>query len=114
MGSSLHCEKKMTKGSLDRSNIKRCAEHHAEIVENELQKSELNHRLIFQKSALGQLICAQKDLRIIKVNEAALDLYGYSEDEFLHLDIRQLRLPSDRAALDERVDEALKLEKPPK
>lgn len=87
---------------------------HSGILLNELHRSESNHRLIFQKSALPQLICTQKDLRIIKVNEAALNLYGYDEDEFLRLDIRQLRLPSDRAALDARVDEALKMEKPPK
>ena len=105
----------MTKISLNKSKVKTSAENYAtEIIENELRKSEANHRLIFQKSALGQLICAQKDLRIMKVNEAALDLYGYSEDEFLRLDIRQLRMPSDRDALHERVDEALKLEKPPK
>lgn len=81
---------------------------------NELRKSEANHRLIFQKSALAQLICTQNNLHIIKVNEAALELYGYTEDEFLQLDIRQLRLPSDRGALDSRVNEALELEKPPK
>ena len=86
----------------------------SETLLDELRKSEANHRLIFQKSALPQLICTQKDLHIIKVNEAALDLYGYDEDEFLQLDIRQLRLPSDRAALDGRVKEALELEKPPK
>ena len=38
-----------------------------EHVENELRKSEFNHRLIFQKSALPQLICTQKDLCILKV-----------------------------------------------
>jgi PAS domain S-box-containing protein len=81
---------------------------------NELRKSEANHRLIFQKSALGQLICTQQNLHIVKVNEAALELYGYSEEEFLQLDIRQLRLPSERAALDRRVDEAVQLERPPK
>jgi PAS domain S-box-containing protein len=85
-----------------------------EHVENELRKSEANHRLIFQKSALPQLICTQKDQHIVKVNEAALDLYGYSEDEFLRLDIRQLRLLSQRAALDQRVREALRSEQPPK
>jgi PAS domain S-box-containing protein len=105
----------MTQISLNQSKVKMNVEHEAsKSVENELLKSEANHRLIFQKSALGQLICAQKDLRILKVNEAALELYGYSEVEFLRLDIRQLRLPSDRAALEGRVSEALQLEKPPK
>ena len=41
-------------------------------------------------------------------------MYGYDEVEFLQLDIRQLRLSSDREALDARVDEALQLEKPSK
>ncbi|MHA4844120.1 PAS domain-containing sensor histidine kinase [Flavitalea antarctica] len=84
------------------------------VLLNELRKSEANHRLIFQKSALPQLICTQKDLHITKVNEAALELYGYNESEFLNLEIRQLRLPPDRAALDRRVTEALQQEKPPK
>src|SRR5690349_19199480 len=84
-----------------------------EVLLNELRKSEAIHRLIFQKSALAQLICTQKGQEIIKVNEAALDLYGYDEDEFLRLDIRQLRLPSDRAALDARVNAAMQMEKPP-
>ncbi len=70
-----------------------------ELLLNELRKSEANHRLIFQKSALAQLICTQNSLHIVKVNEAALDLYGYDEHEFLRLDIRQLRLPADRASL---------------
>src|SRR5437868_3936595 len=93
----------MSQGNFDNENLL-----------DELRKSEANHRLIFQKSALAQLICIQKGLRIVKVNEAATDLYGYDEDEFLQLDVRQLRLPADRAALDNRVDEALQLEKPPK
>lgn len=81
---------------------------------SELRKSEENHRLIFQKSALAQLICTQQDLRIAKVNQAALELYGYTEAEFLRLGVRKLRLPADRPALDNRVDEALLAEKPPK
>lgn len=104
----------MSKKDSDRSRVKTGTENfNSEHVENELKKSEANYRLIFQKSALAQLICTQNGLHIIKVNEAALDLYGYSEDEFLQLDIRQLRMPSDRPALQQRVDEALQLEKPP-
>jgi PAS domain S-box-containing protein len=105
----------MSKKDSDRSKVKTGTENFdSEHVENELRKSEANYRLIFQKSALAQLICTQKDLCILKVNEAALDLYGYTEDEFLRLDIRQLRLPADRAALNEKVREAWGLEKPPK
>jgi PAS domain S-box-containing protein len=105
----------MTKRGVDKRKAKSGAGHdHHAVVENELRISEANHRLIFQKSALGQLICTQKDLHIIKVNEAALELYGYEEDEFLRLDIRQLRLPADRADLQDRVQEASRSEKPAK
>lgn len=105
----------MTKRGPDKNNAKSsAANHHHASVENELRKSEANYRLIFQKSALGQLICTQKDLHIIKVNEAALELYGYEEAEFLQLDIRELRLPSDRASLKDKVEEALHSEKPAK
>ena len=85
-----------------------------EVLLNELRKSETIHRQIFQQSALPQLICKQASLEIIKVNEAAIELYGYHEDEFLRLDIRQLRSPSVRAGLDERVKLAMQAEKPPK
>lgn len=81
---------------------------------NEPPKSESSHHLIFQKSALGQLICTQKGQQIVKVNDAALELYGYTEDEFLQLDIRQLRLPSDRAGINDRVRKALQSNKPAK
>ncbi|MGZ3852268.1 MAG: PAS domain S-box protein [Flavisolibacter sp.] len=105
----------MRNNGLNKRKVQGSAGNHATgMAENELRKSEANHRLLFQKSALGQLICTQTDLRIVKVNEAALDLYGYSEDEFLQLDIRLLRLPSDRAALEGRLREALQVEKPPK
>ncbi len=104
----------MSKKDQDNSrNKKRTEDFENEILLNELRKSEVTHRLIFQKSALPQLICTQKHLHIVKVNEAALNLYGYTEDEFLRLDIRQLRMPSERAALDGRVNEALQTEKPP-
>jgi PAS domain S-box-containing protein len=105
----------MSKEDSDKRRVKTgTANFDNEHVENELRKSEFNHRLIFQKSALAQLICTQKGQHIVKVNEAALDLYGYNEEEFLRLDIRQLRLPSQRAALDAKVNAALKLEQPPK
>ena len=104
----------MFKNPGNSSNDRNLSDFDNGILLKELRKSESNYRLIFQKSALPQLICAQNDLRITKVNEAALDLYGYDEDEFLQLDIRELRLPSDRAALDTRVNEALRLEKPQK
>jgi PAS domain S-box-containing protein len=108
-------EETMLKEDSDKNKVKTgTANFDNEHVENGLRKSEANHRLIFQKSALAQLICTQNEQHIVKVNEAALDLYGYSEEEFLRLDIRQLRIPSDRPALQERVDAALKLEKPPK
>ncbi|MBE7173704.1 MAG: PAS domain S-box protein [Williamsia sp.] len=72
----------------------------------ELQKSELNHRLLFQKSSLAEIICGEDTLQILKVNDAALEMYGYTQEEFLALDVHDLRPPSERESLKERVKEA--------
>lgn len=105
----------MVKPGHDKENNDKSAEKFDnETLFCELRKSEANYRLIFQKSALPQLICTQKGLHIVKVNEAALELYGYEEVEFLNLDIRHLRIPSERGGLDARVSDALQIERPAK
>ena len=64
----------MYKNPGNSSNDRNASDFDNGILMKELRKSEANYRLIFQKSALPQLICAQNDLRITNVNEAALDL----------------------------------------
>lgn len=45
----------------------------------------------FDDSAIPKMIFDKDTLRFIAVNKAALNLYGYTEEEFLHLTITDIR-----------------------
>ncbi|HUQ66127.1 MAG TPA: ATP-binding protein [Flavitalea sp.] len=65
-------------------------------AQQELINSEITYRLLFQKSSLGHFICTQEDLKILKVNDTAVQMYGYTQEEFLSMDIKCLRPLSER------------------
>ncbi len=56
-----------------------------------LQASEEKYRTIFYKSPLPKWIYDQETLRFMEVNEAAVNHYGYKEEEFLAMTIRDIR-----------------------
>ncbi len=49
-------------------------------IEKEYQESQARFRTIFEQSRLGNKIIAS-DLRIIKVNQALVDMLGYNREE---------------------------------
>lgn len=49
----------------------------------------------------------KENLRFLEVNDAALNLYGYSEDEFLQMDLTDLYTPEDIQTLLETSDDSL-------
>lgn len=49
--------------------------------------------LLFEQHPEPMWLFDPEDLRIVAVNEAALDKYGYSREEFLRLTVRDLRPP---------------------
>jgi PAS domain S-box-containing protein len=49
------------------------------------------HELFFEKHPNAMLIYDIETLQIIKVNQSAIDNYGYSKDEFCELTIEDLR-----------------------
>jgi PAS domain S-box-containing protein len=51
-------------------------------LEHEYNQSQNRFKAIFEQSSLGNNII-DKDLQIIKVNKALIDLFGYSENELL-------------------------------
>ncbi len=51
--------------------------------------------LIMQYSDEPMFIYSVEDLKFLKVNESALQLYGYSENEFLGMDLTDLYAPED-------------------
>jgi len=66
-----------------------------EAVQN-LVDSEKKYRSIFTKSPLPNWIFDSDTLQFLEVNEAAIRLYGYSEEEFLSMSIMDIRPPEDR------------------
>jgi PAS domain S-box-containing protein len=57
---------------------------------------EINdYSILFQYSPLPKLVYDSESLQIVDVNLAALEVYGYSRDEFLIMTIKQLRPNSE-------------------
>lgn len=64
-------------------------------AEEELFQSEQKYRLLFQNNPLPMWMVTIPGLDIIEVNNAAIEKYGYSREEFLKLNTRQLRPAED-------------------
>jgi PAS domain S-box-containing protein len=69
-------------------------------AEVELQRSEERYRLIFTLNPMPMWIYDWDTLRFLEVNEAAVNHYGYTAEEFRAMTIRDIRPPEDVAALD--------------
>lgn len=64
-------------------------------AEHELRDSEKQYRLLFNSNPQPMWVYDLETLRILAVNDAALDHYGYSRDEFLSFTIKDIRPPED-------------------
>lgn len=59
---------------------------------DDLQKSERNYSNLFHLSPLPKCVCNKETLEILDVNQAAVNHYGYSREEFLNLHFGDLFL----------------------
>ncbi|MGM4920387.1 putative bifunctional diguanylate cyclase/phosphodiesterase [Tardiphaga sp. 813_E8_N1_3] len=57
----------------------------------ELKQREASFRLLFESNPVPMIVCALDDERILSVNDAAIEHYGYTRPEFEKLTIRQLQ-----------------------
>jgi len=57
----------------------------------ELKQREASFRLLFENNPVPMIVCAMEDERILSVNDAAVEHYGYTRPEFEKLGIRQLQ-----------------------
>jgi PAS domain S-box-containing protein len=57
--------------------------------------SERNYRQLFESHPQPMWLYDVHSLRFLKVNDAAVERYGYSRDEFLAMTIRDIRPPQD-------------------
>ncbi len=69
-------------------------------AETALQESEARFRGLFDQNPLPIFVLDKQTLRFLVVNQAAIDKYGYSREEFLAMTILDLQFPEDRARVD--------------
>lgn len=68
-------------------------------TEQAVEEAARQYRELFNHSPFALGIADKKTLRFLKVNETAVKLYGYSEEEFMQLSIPDLRLPEEKEIL---------------
>ncbi|HEX8331448.1 MAG TPA: PAS domain S-box protein [Segetibacter sp.] len=68
------------------------------LSEQRLIKSEENNRVLFEQTPVP-IWMLNKDLDFIKVNQAAISEYGYTKEEFLSMNLMQIKLPEDHPSL---------------
>jgi PAS domain S-box-containing protein len=61
-----------------------------------LEQSEDQYRQLFECNPNPMWIYRSDDLRFVKVNLAAIDMYGYTEEEFLAMSILDIRPAEDK------------------
>ncbi|HET6253406.1 MAG TPA: ATP-binding protein [Puia sp.] len=64
-------------------------------AKEERQASEDKYRMLFFKSPLPKWIYDEETLRFLEVNDAAVRMYGYTQDEFLKLTLADIRPEED-------------------
>ena len=62
---------------------------------DKMDPQEGRYRMLFEHSPLPMWVIDIETLRFLGVNAAAVELYGYSRDEFLSMSVQQVRLPDD-------------------
>ena len=64
-----------------------------------VRDSEARYRLLFESNPLPMWVYDVETLAFLAVNVAAVEHYGYSQEEFLGMTIKDIRPPEDVAAL---------------
>jgi diguanylate cyclase (GGDEF)-like protein/PAS domain S-box-containing protein len=72
-------------------------------AEQALRRSEERYRDLFEASPLPMWVWDDATLDILAVNQAAVDHYGYTRDEFLLMNVRDVWEPTDAARYEEHI-----------
>jgi PAS domain S-box-containing protein len=64
-------------------------------AERRLQQSEHQYRMLFESNPHPMWVYDPRTLGFLAVNQAAVDLYGYSREEFLSMTVKDIRPPED-------------------
>ena len=68
-------------------------------AEAELRESEKQYRLIFDGNPTPMWVFDHETLAFLEVNDAAVQHYGYSREEFLGMKLSDIRPPEDVPAM---------------
>jgi PAS domain S-box-containing protein len=70
-------------------------------IEFQLTESEKKYKSLFELSPMPMWVVDRKDLRFLSVNAAAVNMYGFSREEFLNMKIRDLWTNKEEPAIEE-------------
>jgi hypothetical protein len=68
-------------------------------TEEALRSSEAQYRALFEQSPFPKFLYDPETLRFLAVNEAAIRGYGYSREEFMQMNVKDIRSEADTADL---------------
>jgi two-component system, cell cycle sensor histidine kinase and response regulator CckA len=74
-------------------------------AEEALRKSESMFRLLFSHTPLPMWVFDTESLRFLQVNEAATKQYGFSDDEFRRMTVRDIRTDGNESSFAKHVEE---------
>lgn len=69
------------------------------IAEEELRLSEEKYRLLFYKNPMPMMMISMPERNFLDVNDAAINFYGYSKEEFLRMNVLDIRPEEDKNKL---------------
>jgi len=97
----------LIKGDFDEKLLSRAIRYSLERKRNQenLRESEVRYRELFNNNPMPMWVFDVDTLLFLEANGAAVQHYGYTNAEFLHMSIADLRLNGDLAALRKEVDE---------
>jgi PAS domain S-box-containing protein len=70
-------------------------------IEEAMRESEEQYRLLFESNPQAMWVYDLETLRFLAVNDAAVEQYGYSREEFYSMTLAQIRPPEDVEKLQE-------------
>lgn len=80
----------------------------SKLAQAQLLKSEEQYKYLFNNNPASIIIWDLDTLQILEVNETAVELYGYSKEEFMELTVLNIRPKDEQARLLELVEEVKK------
>lgn len=83
-------------------------------AESDLRESEKQYRVIFDGNANPMWIFEQETLKFLEVNDAALQHYGYTREEFLRLTLRDVTVSEELPAMIEYLHKLMGDASPPR